>query len=119
MADIFEYNGVVDGQITRPQWVRVITDQSGVEHRITLTFANETERAALTVAQVYEHLANLVRYMKDVTMGISPIAQDESIPADGWHFNGNWGEVEWAKNEALEWWDSVYYLDEEDTEPSA
>ena len=116
MADTFEYS---NASLGRPKWVRTITDQSGVEHRIVLNFANSEERAGLTVAQVYEHLDNLVQYMKDVSQGISAVRQDDPTPTDGWHFNGNWSEVEWAKEETLQWWESVYYLDEEDTEPPA
>lgn len=119
MSYAFEYDGVVDGQITRPRWVKVIQGADGQEYRVLLYFNNVEERQNLTVAQIYQHLDNLVRYIKDIAQQISAIRQDDPLPSDGWHFNGNWGEVEWAKEECLQWWDTVYYLDEQDSEPTA
>lgn len=111
----FEY----DGPSARPRWVKVITDTDGVDQRTVLNFANKEERESLTNEEVYNHLDNLVQYIKDVSQAISPIGLDENRPADGWHINGNWGEVEWAKEETLSWWESVYYKNEPDEEEPA
>jgi hypothetical protein len=115
MSYIFEYEGLVDGAYVRPKWLKIITEADGVEHRIILNFSNEAERETLTIEQVYSHLDNLVQYMKDVSQGIFPLGLEES-PADGWHFKGGWGEVEWAKEESLKWWESVYFKDEPEIE---
>ena len=114
MRYVFEY----EGPLARPKWVRVITDSAGVDQKVALNFNNEEERESLTSEEVYTHLDNLVQYIKDVSQGISPIGLDER-PTDGWHFNGRWGEVEWAKEEALRWWESVYYKNEPDEEEPA
>jgi hypothetical protein len=112
MSYLFKYNG----PDARPQWVRVIKDINNEEQKIILNFDNEEERKLLSTAEVYLYLENLVQYMKDVSRGISPIGLGDSL-TDGWHFNGGWGEVEWAKNECLKWWEFVYYRDEtEDSE---
>ena len=114
MSYQFEY----EGPLARPKWVRVIADSEGLEQKIVLNYNNDEERELLTDEQVYVHLDNLVQYMKDVSQNISPIALDE-IPTDGWHFNGRWSEVEWAKEETLRWWESVYYKDEPNEEEPA
>lgn len=111
MSYSFEYNG----PSSRPRWVRTITDADGVVHKIVLNFGNEEERGSLSTAQIYHHLDNLIEYIKDISQEISPIQLDEKT-TDGWHFNGRWGEVEWAKEETLRWWESVYYKDEQDEE---
>jgi hypothetical protein len=111
MSYQFEY----DGPSARPKWVRVITDSEGLEHKVFLNFSNEEERKLLTDSQVYIHLNNLVEYIKDTSQLISPIGLEESV-SDGWHFNGKWSEVEWAKDESFKWWESVYYKNEQDSE---
>jgi hypothetical protein len=119
MSYVFEYEGLVDGAYVRPKWLRVITEADGVEHKIVLNFSNESERDTLTTEQVYSHLNNLVQYMKDVSQGASILGPEDKIPSDGWHFNGSWGEVEWAKDESFKWWDSVYYKNELDQDEPA
>lgn len=107
MSYLFEYSG----PDARPQWLRIIIDANNEKQKIILNFDNEEERKLLSNAEVYLHLENIIQYIKDVSQGISAIGLDESL-TDGWHFNGGWGEVEWAKNESLKWWEYVYYKDE-------
>jgi hypothetical protein len=114
MSYEFEY----DGPSARPRWVKVILDSEGVEQRVVLNFTNEEERKFLNDDDVYAHLDNLVQYIKDISQTISPIGLDER-PTDGWHFNGGWGEVEWAKDETFRWWESVYFKNESDEEEPA
>jgi len=118
MTYLFEYDGAIPAggasTVDRPRWVKTITDSDGVEQRVILNFENTEERELLTNQEVYVHLNNLVAYIKDVSQGVSPIALDEDTPSDGWHFNGSWGEIEWAKDEVLRWWESVYFKDEEE-----
>ena len=112
----FEYNSAVGVTPLRPQWVKVITDSDGVDQRTLLNFENKEEFENLSIAEIYTHLDNLVQYIKDISSGLSPIGIDELIPSDGWHFNGNWGEIEWAKDECFKWWQKVYYQNEEQPE---
>jgi hypothetical protein len=111
MSYVFEY----EGPLARPKWLRVVIDSEGLEQKIVLNFDNNEERELLSNEQVYTHLDNLVQYIKDISQTISPIGLGEA-PTDGWHFNGRWGEVEWAKGETFRWWESVYYKNEPDEE---
>lgn len=121
MSYVFEYDGIPSEPFewnyeTRPRWVKVVTDAEGVVNRTILNYDNKEEVENLTTSEVYTHLDNLVQYMKDVTSLISPIGLDEFIPKTGWHFIGNWAEVEWAKDESYKWWYGVYYKNEDDAE---
>lgn len=112
MDYIFEYSGYVDGQPVRPKWIKVVIDSEGLENRTILNFENKEELSNLTDSDVYEHLENLVQYIKDVSQELSPIGVDEPLPVDRWHFKGNWAEIEWARDEAFKWWHMVYYRNE-------
>lgn len=104
---LFEYT---PGSAVRPEWIKTVTDSAtGEVVRTELNFFNSAERSVLTTEQVYAHLGNLVQYIKDVSQNLAPIAMEDSLPADGWHIKGGWGEIEWAKEETLRWWESVYY----------
>jgi hypothetical protein len=92
-----------------------MTDSDGLEQRVVLNFNNDEERESLTNEEVYSHLDNIVQYIKDISQTIYPIGLDEN-PTDGWHFNGRWSEIEWAKDESFRWWESVYYKNEPDEE---
>jgi len=120
MTYLFEYDGAIPAggasTVDRPRWVKTITDSDGVEQRVILNFSNTAELESLTDEEVYVHLENLVSYIKDASRGLSPIALNEDSPLDGWHLKGGWGEIEWAKDEVLRWWESVYYKDEEGPE---
>lgn len=119
-----EYLSVYDGQ-SRPRATKRITDDSGqsVDTPIAFEFASEVDN--FTVEDVYEHLNNLVAYIKDTSQNLSPIGLDEDIPEDAWHLKGGWGEIHWANEEAFKWWNHIYYRDEEEiliplpTEPEA
>jgi hypothetical protein len=116
MSSIFEYDEFNINSPSRPRWVKAITDSSGVEHRTLLNFENKEELAKLSVSDIYKHLGNLVQYMRDISTGIAPVGLNDPLPKDGWHLQGNWGEVEWAKEECLKWWRFVYYNEEEEEE---
>lgn len=108
---LFEYTSL-SGQ--RPQWVKTISNPEGGDPiRTVLNFHNTQERGALSTEQVYQHIDNLIQYIKDVSQGISSVSVEGPIPPDGWHIAGGWGEVEWAKDEIFNWWESVYYQEPE------
>jgi hypothetical protein len=114
MIYFFEYDGLTGGVPSRPRWVKVITDTEGVDQKTILNFENKEELEQLTVVEIYTHVQNLIQYIKDTANGISAVDVDEQIPLDGWHFKGNWGEIEWAKDESFKWWNYAYYKDEEE-----
>ena len=106
MTYTFSYDGA-----ERPRWDKTLTAQSGETFTVPMVFENEEDRLTLSVVQAYQHIGNLVAYMKDKTSNIAPIGLDDEIPLDGWHFLGGWGEVEWAKEEVFKWWNWAYYND--------
>ena len=106
MTYIFAYDGS-----SRPAWQKILTASSGETFTVNLVFENLEDRDTLSAEQVYQHIDNLVSYIKDVTTGVSPIYLEDSEPGDGWHLKGGWGEVEWAKDEVLKWWSWAYYND--------
>lgn len=108
------YSFVYDGT-SRPAWQKTLSASSGENFVINLVFENEEDRLNLSLEQAYEYINLLVQYIKDISSGISSIAVEDPLPADGWHFNGGWGDVEWAKDEAFKWWNWAYYNDDFDT----
>lgn len=103
---IFSYEGS-----ERPKVIKRVLDSEGTNVDTVLNFYNEDERKALTVEQTYSHIDNLVQYIKDRCQMISSVRVDEPTPSDGWHFNGGWAEIEWAKDEIFRWWQSVYFAE--------
>lgn len=97
---------------SRPRWVKIFTSSSGETYVTTLVFENTEDREKLTVEQTFEHIENLTKYIKDRANQIFPIYLEDTAPEDGWHFKGGWSEVEWAKDEALKWWNWAYYNDD-------
>jgi hypothetical protein len=108
------YEFIYDGE-SMPKWVKVLTASSGEELRVSLVYENEEDRLALTVSQAYQHIDNFIQYIKDTTSGMSSIPPEGQLPDDGWPFNGNWGQVERAKEEVLKWWSWAYYNDDFET----
>jgi hypothetical protein len=99
---------------SRPRAIKRITDSSGKTIDTPVAFEFASEVTQFTVKDIYEHLDNLAQYIKDTSVNLRPIPQDEAIPEDGWHWLGGWGEIQWANDEAFKWWRYVYYRDDED-----
>jgi hypothetical protein len=97
---------------SRPQAVKRISDGSGdfVDTPVSFEFTAEVEN--FTVEAIYQHLNNLVEYIKNTSQKLTPIGLEDEIPSDGWHLAGGWGEMMWANEECLKWWSHVYYKDE-------
>lgn len=109
---VFEYDG-----LQRPKVIKRVELSDNAAVDTVLNFYNEEEKLLLTTEQVYSHLDNLVQYIKDRSVLLSPVALTDPLPSDGWHFGGGgWAEVEWAKEEILKWWEFVYYKDEPEGE---
>jgi hypothetical protein len=108
---MIEYIAVYNGA-DKPRAVKRIVFDSGeiIDTPIAFEFADEVEN--FSDEEIYEHLKNIVQYIRDTAGKLSPIGLNELTPNDGWHFKGGWGEIEWAKEEALKWWTYIYYRDE-------
>jgi hypothetical protein len=98
---------------SKPRATKRITTDSNevVDTPISFEFADEV--ASFSDEAVYDHLNNLVQYIKDTSVNISPVGLTELPPDDGWHLKGGWAEIEWAKEESFKWWNYIYYRDEE------
>jgi hypothetical protein len=95
----------------RPKILKRFTASSGEQFTAEVLVLQESERSQLTADQVYEHLDALVGYIKKTSEIIEPIAIDEPVANHPWPLKG-WEEIEWAKNEAIQWWDYIYFRDE-------
>jgi hypothetical protein len=102
---------------SRPKWTKTYTANSGETFVFDLVFENEEDRLTLSATEAYGHIDNVIQYIKDTSAGISAIGLEDSIPEDGWHFLGGWGEIEWAKEEVYKWWNWAYFNDAFDTTP--
>ena len=98
----------------RPVATKRITDASGESIDTPIAFEFASEISQFTEEDVYEHLNNLVLYIRDTSQNLTPVGLDSPVPEDGWHLDGGWGEIEWANNEAFKWWNYIYYKDDED-----
>lgn len=107
---IFSYDGS-----TRPSCSKKFTASSGETFSVSFGYENEAEREQMTDAQIYEHLDNLLLYIKDKSQMLSVIRLDEENDGDGWHLNGGWAEMMWANEEIFKWWEYVYYRPENDS----
>jgi hypothetical protein len=107
---------------SRPAIEKTLTASSGETLTAQITYENEHERNSLTSKNVYEHLENLLQYIKDKSTGLSLIHEDEENDGDGWHLNGGWAEINWANEEILKWWEFAYYnelpITQNDSEPT-
>lgn len=95
----------------RPRILKRLTASSGEQLTVEVLVNQEEERSHLTDDQIYEHLNALIDYIKDATTSVEVIPIDEAVGNSPWGLKG-WEEVEWAKNEALAWWEYVYFRDE-------
>jgi hypothetical protein len=86
-----------------------MTATSGETFSVNIFYENTEDKNTFTAEQVYEHLENLLLYIKDTTPELSLIQIDEENDGDGWHLNGGWAEITWANNEILRWWEFAYY----------
>lgn len=107
-----DYLSTYDGE-SRPQAVKRISSgpDNFVDTPIAFEFANEVDN--FTEEDIYAHLENLVKYIQDTSLKLSPIGLEEEIPEDGWHLKGGWAEIQWANDEAFKWWNYIYYKDEQ------
>jgi len=99
----------------RPRILKRFTASSGEQFTAEVLVLQEDEREHLTTEQVYEHIDNLVLYIQEVSQRVEPVRADEQIGDNPWPLRG-WEEVEWAKDQALRWWEYIYFRDEHEHE---
>lgn len=93
------------------------TASSGESFSVSVAFEAENERKEIPPEKIYEHLNNLIQYIKDETETIS-VTQADDNNIQPWPIIG-WERIEQAKHIILQWWEYVYFLDDpEEEEPS-
>lgn len=108
---MIEYVAVYDGTNT-PRCVKRITLDSGEIVDTPISFEFQEEIKNFSNETIYKHLDNLMQYIKDVSVGITPVPLGEEPPESGWHIKGGWDKIEWAKEESFKWWSYVYFKEE-------
>jgi hypothetical protein len=95
----------------KPYICKVFTASNGEELHTALNFSNEEERKTFSSELVYEHLKNLLQYIRDESQNISMIALDEPVGTNAYSIKG-WENIDWAQKEVYYWWNDIYYRPE-------
>jgi hypothetical protein len=95
----------------KPYICKVFTASNGEEVHTALHFANEDERKEFSAELIYEHLSNVIQYIRDEASKLEMIAIDEPVGSNPWAIKG-WEKLEWANAEAHLWWNDIYYRPE-------
>jgi hypothetical protein len=95
----------------KPYICKVFTASNGEELHTALHFGNEEERKGFSPELIYEHLNNLLQYIRDESLNTSMIALDEPISNNPFSIK-NWEKIDWAQREIYFWWNDVYYRPE-------
>lgn len=107
---------------TRPFITKTLTASNGETLSAKITYENKEDRETFTSENVYEHLENLLQYIKDKSLNLSLVYEDDENDGDGWQLNGGWAEMVWANDEILKWWEFVYYnelpITQDESEPA-
>ena len=111
MTYTFTYDGA-----NPPKWEKSFTASSGETFTVPLVFENEDERLMLTAAQIYEHMENMLQFVKDRTQEISLVQLNEPVPNTFWPLHGNYDQIEKTLTEIQKWWQWTYYNNAFDVE---
>lgn len=95
----------------KPYICKVFTASNGEEFHTSLSFANEEERKTFSAELIYEHLNNVLSYIRDESVNLAMIELDEPVGSNPWPIKG-WEKLEWANNETILWWNEIYYRPE-------
>jgi hypothetical protein len=107
-----EYVHSVDTQ-GRPCIKKTLIASSGEEFSAIIEHTNEDERDNLTVDFIYEHMNNLLAYVKTLDLVMYP--KEGFSARTGWPMK-DWEKLTWAQDQVLEWWKYAYYRDEPEEE---
>lgn len=101
---------------SRPSCYKKLVAASGEELSVEYSPKTPEEFSVFTSEQIYEHCENLLQYIKDTVPNLRVINLDESLPPDNWHIAGGWGEIHWAQEQIMHWWEATYYRDDPEGE---
>jgi len=101
-----------------PKWEKTFTAEGGETFSVALVFENEQDRLQLTAEQCYEHMNNMLQYVKDQTSELRLVNLEEEALNSYWPLHGNYDHIEKVMEDLHKWWNWAYYNDAFDTEPS-
>jgi len=111
MTYTFTYDGT-----NQPRWEKILTASNGENLSVSLVFENEEDRLLLNAEQVYEHMENMLQFVKDRTQEISLIKLEDPAPRTYYPVHGDYDKIEGIMREIQKWWNWAYYNDTFDTE---
>lgn len=111
MTYLFKYDGT-----NLPTWEKTFESSGGEVFSVSLVFENLEDRLQLTSEQAYEHMQNLLQYVKDRTQDLELIGLDEEPPLTFWSLRGDYDTTHKCIEEIQKWWGWAYYNDKFDTE---
>lgn len=104
------YEAVYDGE-TKPKLCKVVSDSSSEEKVYTgLSVSNFDETSYLTEELIWEHLNNLIEYIKLLSLELKMVDMGK-YPDDGWPII-NWVPLSRVQEEIMSWWIYVTQRDE-------
>lgn len=92
----------------KPYICKVFTASNGEELHTQLNFSNEKEREEFSSDLIYQHMDNLLQYIRDESQSLSMIPLDEPIGNNAFSIK-NWEKIEWAQREIYYWWNYIYF----------
>jgi hypothetical protein len=94
----------------RPTICKKFAAANGEESHTIINVGNESELSQISAETVYEHMANVLRYLDAKLDTMALVQLDELAHSEPWPVKG-WSEVEWCQNEIVLWWNYIYYKD--------
>jgi len=110
---MMQYKAVYESE-ERPKILKVFSAESGESFTARIGLGVKEEIDQISTDTIYDHIRNLISYIKKATSEISITEKEEQV-YEAWPIKG-WEEVESAKDETIRWWEIAYFRDEE--EPS-
>lgn len=108
---MFSYDGE-----NLPKWEKIFTAENGETFSVSLVFENEEDRLQLTAEQSYQHMENMLQYVKDRTNNLSLVQLDDDPLNTFYPLHGNYDELESVMQEIQKWWNWTYFNDDFETE---
>jgi len=94
----------------RPYICKKFTATSGEEVHTAININNIQERENLSIENIYDHMENVLKYIEDSSKTLQMIQMNENTGTQPWPIK-NRTEIEWSKDEAIYWWQYIYYKD--------
>jgi hypothetical protein len=95
-----------------PKLCKVVSSNDTENEIVTsLNLSNKDEVPNISDDVIWNHMSNLLDYMKVAVQTLSLVAKDTS-PDEGWPIIG-WPEIDNINSEVTSWWTYLMYRDEQ------